>query len=98
MDNANSKEALNRMIEAAPEAMRKKRLMFVVSSDVYFAIGRKSYKGYKLINGSIYDLPPDYGILAHSKDVNFAMKNWNTFKKLKEKFPNESSGFLASII
>jgi hypothetical protein len=98
MDKIKAREILNQMIEAAPEAMRKKGLMFVVGADIYFAIGRKSYKGYKIINGSLYDLPPNYGILANSKDVNFAMKNWNTFKKLKEKFPNESSNFLASII
>jgi len=83
MDRIKAKEALNKMIEATPEAMRKKNLMFVVSADIYFAIGRKSYKGYKIINGSIYDLPPNYGILAHSKDVNFAMKNWNFYKAIK---------------
>jgi len=83
MDRVKAKEALNKMIEAAPEAMRKKSLMFVVSSDIYFAIGRKSYRGYKIINGSLYDMPKDYAILAHSKDVNFAMKNWNVYKAIK---------------
>jgi len=98
MDKAKAKDILSKMIEATPEALKKQKLMFVVSADIYFAIGRKSYRGYKIINGSLYDMPKNYGILANACDIGAAMKSWNVFKQLKEKFPNESNEFLASII